>query len=471
MRLSPLLLAATLLGAACGDDAVAGIDAPPVTDAPGPDATIALPLAVPCADVVDDVYVTPSGLPAMNPTERGAIVRCARDGSDSLDEVREALGYLPGVTVSSGFQAYRVAYRTERDPGVPGVGTARLFVPDTPAAGPLPIIVAAHATAGLADSCAPSSLALDALTELLVLPWVGTGYPVVLPDYAGLGNEGIQGYWNTADTAHSVIDAAGAAVRALGAATDGRTIVTGHSQGGHAALGAQALATTYASSGVSIEGVVSFAGPYPRASFAGAMGVPDFPIDGADGAMRAVFALMLYGDLGNLFGTARAGEAYDPLLREYLIGAIENACIFMLVPTLAEPTAGYVPPTTLGALVDPEWRTAIVDCLDGIACTPDADAYIARAEANVMPFDPTGPPVLLLAAGADDIEPTTSQACLRDTLVAAGVPVDACVSLDATHFTVVNEFATHSLTWSHAVLSGDPPPACPAGPALPTCVP
>ena len=206
---------------------------PPVVVAP----------AIACNDTPSSVYVTPSGLSPMTTDARGAIVRCAFDTTLSQSDVATELTNASdtGVTATSGVTLYRIAYRTYREDGVPGVATARVYLPTNPRTLPLPIIAVAHPTVGLAASCAPSED--PASLQNLALPWAASGFAVVATDYAGLGNEGVQGYAGNHDQAHSLLDSA-RALRALvdARAFDDRVVLVGHSQGGGAVLAAQGLA-------------------------------------------------------------------------------------------------------------------------------------------------------------------------------------------------------------------------------------
>ena len=51
------------------------------------------------------------------------------------------------------------------------------------------MVVVAHPSEGMADSCATSRHP-DSLRDL-ALPWAAQGYPVIAPDYAGLGTAGV----------------------------------------------------------------------------------------------------------------------------------------------------------------------------------------------------------------------------------------------------------------------------------------
>ena len=120
--------------------------------------------------------------------------------------------------------------------------TSLVFTPKTPApAKGWPIVVWAHGTTGVADQCAPSRNALNIYIEGMIAQLLSAGYVVVAPDYEGLGepsgNE-LHPFLNLKSEAYSITDAVVAARNYLGAKVSNQWMAVGHSQGGHAALGA-----------------------------------------------------------------------------------------------------------------------------------------------------------------------------------------------------------------------------------------
>jgi pimeloyl-ACP methyl ester carboxylesterase len=393
-------------------------------------------LAIPCDGSAADVYAAePSGKP-------GEIVRCAVAAEKDR------------------YRSYLLAYRTERAAGVPGVGTAMLYLPKAPTT---KLVAATHGTVGLADRCAPSKMGTS---DYIVLPWIDAGHAVIAPDYAGMGNAGTQGYGNTHDTAHSVLDSIRAAKRAVPSLTE-KVIVEGHSQGGGAALAAQALARSYAPD-VELGAIVGFAAGYVTTDASQAMRHPFAPI--VNPVQRAVLALFVYAEHANLFGEKRARDAFAPPIRAHAGDAIEGECIYALAATLAKPARGYAVPRTLGALLAPAWREEVVACLDG-DCTADAKAFVERARANVVPLDGDGAPILLLVGETDPQQSPAKQACLRDYARGAGLEAQTCIAAGADHSRVVGERMAFAVLWAQSVRDGKPAPACPSGPALPACAP
>ncbi|HHP0320454.1 alpha/beta fold hydrolase [Acinetobacter baumannii] len=125
--------------------------------------------------------------------------------------------------------------------------TSLVFTPNTPQpVGGWPIVVWAHGTTGVADACAPSKAALADSTKDLISKLLAAGYVVVAPDYEGLGTPGIHPFLNVKSEAFSITDAVVATRNYLSQRnllTSKKWVTVGHSQGGHAALGAAQYAS------------------------------------------------------------------------------------------------------------------------------------------------------------------------------------------------------------------------------------
>lgn len=122
--------------------------------------------------------------------------------------------------------------------------TALVFVPKTAApAGGWKTIVWAHGTTGVADKCAPSQQGLKG-TQFLLQQLLAQGYVVVAPDYEGLGEPSgkeSHPFLNVKSEAYSITDAVVATrdyLTGQGKLVSKDWLAIGHSQGGHAALGA-----------------------------------------------------------------------------------------------------------------------------------------------------------------------------------------------------------------------------------------
>ncbi|HVW17277.1 MAG TPA: lipase family protein [Solirubrobacteraceae bacterium] len=149
-----------------------------------------------------------------------------------------------------------------RSTGLAGKGvavSAVLTVPRGKApSGGWPIVTWAHATSGLADACAPSRAnVLLGYDHPLLERWLKAGYAIVRTDYQGLGTPGPHPYLDGVTEGRAVLDAVLAA-RVADPRIGAKVLISGHSQGGQAALFAAALAPRWAPS-LDVRGTVAFA--------------------------------------------------------------------------------------------------------------------------------------------------------------------------------------------------------------------
>jgi pimeloyl-ACP methyl ester carboxylesterase len=128
-----------------------------------------------------------------------------------------------------------------------------------------PVVTFAHGTTGIADGCAPSR-ATSATTGAggsdlgyapLLNGWIKAGDAVVRTDYEGLGTPGTHPYLIGRSEGDGVLDIVRAA-RQLDPSISNRLIISGHSQGGQAALWASSLAPKYTPE-LHLLGTVAFA--------------------------------------------------------------------------------------------------------------------------------------------------------------------------------------------------------------------
>lgn len=184
------------------------------------------------------LYEAPATLPAAN----GAVIRSERltfllDPLDATSLVRNAT---------------RVLYRTTNRAGEAIAASGTVLVPSAPwiGVGSRPVIGYAPGTQGMADRCAPSRQFSEGIEyEGLVMEGLlQRGYAIAMPDYEGLGTEGVHTYMDRVSQGRATLDAVRAAQRLSGTGLSSSSPVglQGYSQGGGAAAAAVELAATYA---------------------------------------------------------------------------------------------------------------------------------------------------------------------------------------------------------------------------------
>ena len=175
-------------------------------------------------------------------------------------ETADLSGSGPGTLVSAmtmpslresidthALQAARVVYKsTSGDSGDETVVSGSVFTPvGEPPSGGWPIVSFGHGTTGIDKECGPSGF--DSLLGLAepVFGLVKSGYAVALPDYQGLGEDGIHPYTDAKTAGLNIIDAVRALRHTFGS-TSTRWLAFGGSQGGGAAWAADEQAAPYA---------------------------------------------------------------------------------------------------------------------------------------------------------------------------------------------------------------------------------
>ncbi|MFN8662222.1 MAG: lipase family protein [Thermomicrobiales bacterium] len=162
---------------------------------------------------------------------------------------------LTGRAIPGGAQAWRIQYSSTAPDGSPTVAVATVLAPRHPPASPMPVIAWNHGAVGLVQRCLPSAMpdpwmGMPALEQALAQDWL-----VVATDYQTDAN-GVHPFLIGEGEARSTLDAVRALRQMTDLSVDARTVIWGHSQGGHAAIWAGMVAPTYAPD-ISISGVVA----------------------------------------------------------------------------------------------------------------------------------------------------------------------------------------------------------------------
>lgn len=410
-KLGPLLIAAALVLAACGDDADdAASGASDEAGAPTTGTATSVPVAsVTEVDPDGDLYAAvPDPVP---PGEPGEVL--------AVQEVDP--GDLPVARL------LRVLYRSESIAGDPIAVSGVIAVPegDAPEGG-RDVLSWAHGTTGIADVCAPSKDAIDAVGFLT--PFLDRGMVIVATDYEGLGTPGLHPYVAGESEGRGVLDIVRAA-QDLGDATGAgdRVVIWGHSQGGHAALFANQIAEGWAPD-LEIVGTVAGAPPsqLPLISAALQGGPFQYYI-----AMTAAGWAEAYGADLSLVTSPAAME---------LLPQVDEVCAGELASVFNE-----IPPDELivndPATVEP-WASLLVENDPGYAVGES--------------------PVLIIHGEEDEQIPVVSSQLLLDRMCGVGQVVERRTYPGQSHAGVIGPSLPGMLAWIDARLAGEPAPSsCP----------
>jgi pimeloyl-ACP methyl ester carboxylesterase len=159
------------------------------------------------------------------------------------------------VTLPEGAEAWRIEYATTAPDNAPATAVATVLAPTSPPDHAMPVIAWDHGAVGLAQQCLPSAMAdpwmgLPALADVVAQGWM-----VVATDYQ-TNAAGVHPFLIGEGEARSTLDAVRALRQMPDLLVDDRTVVWGHSQGGHAALWTGMIAPIYAPD-VTINGIVA----------------------------------------------------------------------------------------------------------------------------------------------------------------------------------------------------------------------
>jgi uncharacterized membrane protein HdeD (DUF308 family)/acetyl esterase/lipase len=361
--------------------------------------------------VVDEFYAAPGSVP----DEPGALLR-----QESFDRG------IPDDAV-----AWRILYTTTRDEGRPALASAIVVAPHRDTDGPRPVIAWAHGTTGVAEPCAPSVLEGTFSTGAFftVEEVVDEGWVLVATDYVGLGTEGPHPYLIGQGQGRSVLDAVRAARRMEGLDLDDRTVVWGHSQGGHAALWTGSLGPSYAPD-VNLIGVAALA---PAADVIGLMG--NLPTV-TGGNIFAAYAISAY------------SKAYEDVrIADYVVPGGQLTVEEIASRCLSEPAVF----TSLLSSLAIRFAVFDEDLTDG--------PLAQRLVANTPPFTVEAP-LLLAQGGADSLIEADVQDRYVESMCSAGRQVDYRTYEGMDHVPLVepdSPLIPELFEWTHARLNGENP--------------
>jgi len=299
-------------------------------------------------------------------------------------------------------------YVTPGAKGEPSNASGVLLLPsgaDCTAAAPL--VAYAKGT----DVQKPRTLAnpLDGETGLLAAMYAGQGYAVVATDYLGFAKStySFHPYLHADSEATSVIDsirAARNAVSTQGASLNGKVMLTGYSQGGHASMAAHREIEKNLSGEIKVVAGAHLAGPY---NLSGSMKLPD-AIAGYQFFVPYLITAWqkIYGNIYN-----NVNEAF----KAPYVDGIESL--------LPNPTLNYTTLVTSGKLpgINGETPNQARDALfqpafvSDILTNPNNPTFLAAKKNDLLDWSPKSQTMLYSGSG----DPTVPQAIHQSVMKAA----------------------------------------------------
>ena len=350
-------------------------------------------------------------------------VAAAAPGAVLRSEPVELSGPLTGAS------GRRLLYRSTTADGAPAVVSGMVLVPagDLPEDG-RPVVAWAHGTTGLADRCAPSAtgnlfyddygaVARDLLDQ---------GFVVAATDYHGLGTPGVHTYHRSSELANATIDSVAAAHDLAEAGPLRREwFVVGHSEGGLAALAADALAAA-ARPGLDYRGAVVAAPTPPLGTYAPLM----FGIQGRGYAVLLLEAVAgLAPDLDPRVALGREAASREAL--------VTHGCWEEAVPGFDDIPA------------------------EQMVADPGVGPRLAEVLATWAAYDPAtvAGPLLVVQGDADEsvLAPITAQ--LVEDLCAHRPTIEYRTYPGAGHDAVMAASRADVAAWLAARLAGEPAPS------------
>lgn len=372
-------------------------------DAAAPPSRVAVKVRAP------DAFYDP---PRTVPTRPGVLIRSEQ---------------LTDVILPAGMQGWRILYTTTVNDSTPAIAVATVFAPVRMPPGPRPVITWAHGTTGLVQRCMPSlvtapSEGIPARDQVVAAGWV-----VVATDYAFAEPGGPHPYLIGEGEGRSALDAVRAARNVPGLTLDERTVVWGHSQGGHGALWAGIIGPEYAPD-VKILGVAAIA---PAANMKDIL-ARNVAVDQRLGPYLARSYSRFYPDI-------TFEEAVRPTARA---AASEMAEL-----------CGVLPPE------DPARLMALASTFTGPALATSTNARLAARLEQNSAARPIAAPVLVAQGLADKVVPPPATDAWVADRCAAGQQLEYWSFKDPDHASIVQPGSPLAIPlsgWTAARFAGEP---------------
>jgi pimeloyl-ACP methyl ester carboxylesterase len=319
----------------------------------------------------------------------------------------------------------RVLYHSESLEGDDIAVSGLIAVPDgeAPEEG-RDVLSWAHGTTGIADECAPS-LAPDGADLELIEPFLDRDMVFVATDYEGLGTPGRHPYIVGESEGRGTLDIVRAAIALAGrTGASERTVLWGHSQGGHAVLFANQIAEEWAPE-LDVLGAVAGAPPSQLPLIATAL-------------RESPFRYYL--------GMAAAGWN----------AAYPDADLSLVLSPLGEELVQQVDEVCAGEL-GADWSAHEYEEL--IANDPNTvEPWKTLLVENDPGYEAGASPVLIIHGEKDEQIPVVSSRLLLDRMCGVGQVVQRLTYPGQSHAGVIGPSMPDMLEWIDERLAGQEPP-------------
>lgn len=357
---------------------------------------------------------------------------------DSFTEYNEPIGDEPGVLLRvmpfsqkmpENSAATRILYTTTGRDGRVVLATGLVIVPAAKQNEPLPVILWAHGTTGVAITCAPTLLNDPLGAGAMMFPDLPLeqGWAIVAPDYLGLGASAPHPYVVGAPAAHSSLDAVRAARQLDSTKLSDDTVVWGHSQGGGTALWVGIEQPSYAPD-VPLLGI---------AAMAPASNLPEFIDTLMSGPAGPIFGGYIMRGFADWYDDVDANAYIRPGAR-FSQEKLVNRC-------LSEPS--FLANIASALIFEPFTQTDV-----------HSGPLYERLKQNI-PVGEFGAPLLLGQGGADSLITPDAQTNYVDMLCGQGQVVDYRIYEGLDHIPLVEKdspMITDLMTWTAARFAGEP---------------
>ncbi len=302
----------------------------------------------------------------------------------------------------------------------------------------------------------------DSETGLLAAMYAAQGYAVVATDYLGFAKSAYtyHPYLHAASEATSVIDsirAARNAAKVLGASLNGKVMLTGYSQGGHASMAAHREIEKNLSSEINVVAGAHLAGPY---NLSGSMKLTDaiagyqFFVPYFITAWQKIYGT-LYSNVSTAFKAPYSG---------WIETLLPNATLNYTTLVTNGPTAGqYWLPGFLGQnpnqARDEVFQAAYIT---DITANPNTNPVVAAAKLNdLLDWSPKSKVLLCGGSGDPTVNPAVHQNVMKAAFDAKGLTNVTSVDVNPTIELLYGSVKTSApVTFYSNYHGGYEPPLC-----------